>query len=55
MMKALITRVKSPNVRMFTGRDNNKRIGFRKIFNKPKIKEAIRAVQIVSTLIPDRI
>ena len=55
MMKALITKVKRPNVKIFTGRDNNKRIGFKKIFSKPKIKEAIKAVQIVSTLIPERI
>jgi len=53
-MKALITNVNNPNVMIFIGKENKRRIGLKKVFSNPKTKETIRAVQKLLTLIPDK-
>lgn len=52
--KAFITKVNNPKVRILRGNVKNNSSGFKTAFIIPKIKATIKAVVILSILIPDR-
>ncbi len=54
MRSALITKVNSPNVKMFIGNVKKTRIGFKRILKMPRTKATRSAVQKLATCTPGK-